>query len=80
MTVDEAFKEGMRLAREALGLPKGDLDLKGTDIALLAANTLFNARAHDKTDHPDFPTQGPLYAKALILRAYATPGTDTDKT
>jgi hypothetical protein len=73
MTIEEAFREGLRLTREAMGLPKVDIDIKGTDIPLLAAYNLFNARAQGKETHEDFPTQGPLYAKALILRAYATP-------
>lgn len=71
MTIEEVFKEGLRLTREAMGLPKGNLDIKGTDIPVLAAYTLFNARSKGKDTHPDFPTQGPQYAKLLILRAFA---------
>lgn len=39
MTIEEVFKEGLRLTREAMGLPKGNLDIKGTDIPVLKART-----------------------------------------
>ena len=70
MTIKEAFKDGLRQAREALGLPP-DQNIRGTDIPLLAAYTLFNARALGKEHDERFPEQGPAYAKALIIRCYA---------
>ncbi len=75
MTIEEAFHEGLRQVREAMaqrGLPVEE-GIKGTDIPLLAAYTLFNAKAKGKEHDERFPEQGPAYAKALILRAYATP-------
>ena len=72
MTTEDAFKEGIRLVREAMGLPKGDLDIKGTDVPVLAAYNVFVKRVKGVESHPDFEKQGPEFAKRLIIAAYAT--------
>ncbi len=70
MTIDEAFKEGMRLVREAMNLPP-DKDIKGNDIACLAAWSVFQKACKGKEHDERFAEQGPLYAKKLILTAYS---------
>jgi hypothetical protein len=70
-TADDAFREGMRLARVAMGLPRGGTDIRGSDAAVIAAHSAFCSRAAGKEDDPRFAEQGPAYAKSLIIRAYA---------
>lgn len=65
LTIDAAFKEGLRLVREA-GLP-----LKGGELPLLAAWFIFEKKAELVFGDPRFDEQGPLFAKQLILRAFA---------
>ncbi len=65
MTVEEAFRRGLELVREA-GLPA-----KGTDRAVIAAETVFRKRATPVQADPRFPADGPIFAKKVILEAYA---------
>jgi hypothetical protein len=65
MSVDEAFKQGLALVREA-GLPA-----QGGDIQVLAAWFVFEKACKGKEFDPRFPEEAPLYAKWLILIAYS---------
>lgn len=68
LTVDAAFREGLRLVREK-GLPA-----KGTDVPVLAALKVFEARSRGKETDARFAVQGPQYACRLILEAFAVGG------
>ncbi len=65
MTVDEAFKRGLQLVRDA-GLPA-----RGGDVAVLAAWNVFDRQCKGLEHDDRFPVQGPLQAKRLILIAYS---------
>lgn len=66
MTVDEAFKAGLALVRDA------GMNAKGNDMAVLVAHSRFQTECK-RIDTMDerFPTQGPLHARKLILLAYS---------
>lgn len=70
MTVDEAFKEGMRLVREVMNLPP-EKAIRGSDIACLAAYNVFVRRCRGKESDERFEADAPLYAKRIILEAYS---------
>lgn len=65
MTIEDAFRAGLESVR-ASGLPA-----KGNDIPVLAAHSVFTTRANGKEHDPRFPTDGPVYARKLILEAFA---------
>lgn len=68
MSTDEAFKLGLEMVQKA------GLDAQPHDVAVLAAFFVFDRRARGKEMDERFPEQGPLYAKKLILEAYASGG------
>ncbi len=65
MTIDMAFLAGLASVRES-GLPA-----KGSDVPVLAALAVFTTRACGKEHDDRFPTDGPAYARKLILEAYS---------
>ena len=65
MTIEAAFLAGLASVR-ASGLPA-----KGNDVAVLAARAVFEKRARGKEFDDRFPTDGPLYARRVILDAYS---------
>jgi hypothetical protein len=66
MTIDEAFRAGMKLVREA-GLP-----IKGTDAAVIVALRIFESDCRGKdTNDPRVAEQAPIHAKRLIIRMLA---------
>jgi hypothetical protein len=65
MDVESAFKAGLALVREA-GLPA-----RSGDIQVLAAYSVFVKAARGLEADPRFRTDGPVYAKRLILVAYS---------
>ncbi len=67
MTVDEAFRAGMQMARDK-GMP-----ISGSDVQIIAAMNTFERAARGKEFDPRFPEQGPQYAYRLIIFAYASP-------
>jgi len=73
MSIEDAFLEGLRLARAALKEAgcSDENNLKGTDIQVLAAQRVFNKKSKGLEHHPDFKSQAPIFAKTLILAAYA---------
>lgn len=65
LTVESAFKKGLKLVREA-GLPA-----KGNDVPVLAAYNVFVRHCQGKETDERFDYQAPLHAKQLILTAFA---------
>ncbi len=61
MTIQEAFIGGMRLVRES------GFEIRPTEPAALVAFGQFEKAANGKDSDPRFATEGPKFAKRLIL-------------
>ncbi len=65
LTAEQAFTAGLDMVKAA-GLPAS-----GKDIPVLAAYRVFIRKSRGLETDDRFATDGPLYAKKLILTAYA---------
>ncbi|GDY10814.1 hypothetical protein LBMAG52_43020 [Planctomycetia bacterium] len=68
--VRQAFMQGLAAVRVA------GLAAKGNDVAVLAAQIVFERRSVGKENDSRFPVEGPLYAERLILEAFAAGATE----
>lgn len=68
MTTEDAFMAGLAAVRAA-GLPAS-----GNDVQVIAAHRVFTQRAEPMEDDPRFDHDAPIFAKRVILEAYAAGG------